>query len=125
MEKFYESLILFLFAFVLIFIYYLVKYFIKRKQKKLDKMKEIKFLKHKYKIKDIDEKKASLYIGLTNSLIISLSGTLCSAISMNFYWQLALGFVLLMIFIYLGYNILGKILKKEGKDKNEHKRNRK
>ena len=78
-------------------------------------MKEFTLLINKNHLKRnyLDYNKLGLIIVLLNSLIISIVGTVCTMIDMKYYWQLMIGFVLLMFSIYFSYGILGKILKKK------------
>ena len=123
-----EDLFIFMITFVIVFIVYLIIYFVKRKQGKLDKMKEFDILATKFNLKrkNINVNRLGLVFVLVNSLIISITGTVCTSIDLGVIWQLLIAFVLLMALIILCYGFIGKILqKKERKDKNEHKRNRK
>ena len=123
-----EDLFIFMITFVIVFIVYLIIYFVKRKQGKLDKMKEFDILATKFNLKrkNINVNRLGLVFVLVNSLIISITGTVCTSIDLGVIWQLLIAFVLLMALIILCYGFIGKILqKRERKDKNEHKRNRK
>lgn len=132
-----ENLLTFLIAFIFIFIIYLIIYFIKLKKNTLSKMTEVLFLKKIFNLKDIklNYKLLCFIIIIINTIIISVSGTVCSMIKMNYIWQVLIGFAMLMTLIYLFYSLLGYILKrkhskeieelKKGKEKNEHTRNRK
>lgn len=132
-----EDLITFCIAFILIFTTYLIIYFIKMKKKNLAQMTEVILLKKFFDLKDVKLKYKLLcfFIILINSIIISIAGTICTMIKMNYIWQILIGFVILVSLIYLFYNLLGIILKKKyakeikeikkGKEKDEHTRNRK
>ena len=123
-----ENLIVFTLSFVIIIIVYLIIYFIIRKKGVLIKSKEYELLTSKFNLSrtDLDTNKLSLIFALVNSLIISVTGTICTSIDIDYIWQLLIGFALLVALIILVYGIIGKILKiKEGKINNEHTRNRK
>ena len=62
------------------------------------------------KVRKKDQKKIGLIIVLINSIIISITGTLCTMIDMDKIWQLLYGFVLLTALIYVFYGILRNIL---------------
>ena len=117
-----ESLLVFMITFVIIFSVYLVLYFIRRKKGTLYKTKDIELLTSKFKLKkkDLNLNKVCLITSLINSLIISITGTICTMIDLGYIWQLAVGFVMLMGLIYVTYTILGRILVK-GMKKYERK----
>lgn len=117
-----EDLMFFLISFVVIFGILLINYFIKKKKGNLESSKEFLLLKSKFKLtkKDIDVEKLGLIFALVNSLIISITGTFTTMLDVDYIWQIAIGFVMLMILIYLSYGAVGKILlkrRKNGKDK--------
>jgi heme/copper-type cytochrome/quinol oxidase subunit 3 len=136
-----ENLMVFLLSFTFIFIIYLIIYLVKKHKGTLRFMKEFSLLTSKYKLNrnNLDYNKLGLLIIFLNTLIISVTGTLCTMVKMNYIWQLCIGFVLLMILIYVVYGILGKVLKnkeksdyieinegKKDKDGNDkHRKNRK
>lgn len=107
-----EDLMFFLITFVFIFGVLLINYFYKKHKCKLNLSKEFKFLKIKYKLskKDLDVEKLSLVFVLINSLIISSTATITTMIDMDYIWQIAIGFLILVIKIYLIYGLIGKIL---------------
>jgi membrane protein implicated in regulation of membrane protease activity len=121
-----ENLLVFLLSFVFVFLCYLIIYFYKRIRGTLIKMKEINILSAKFNLEksDIDVNKFCLLIVLVNSLIISITATICTMIELDYIWQLCIGFIILMILIYVIYGFIGKYLqKKKGMNKNESKRN--
>lgn len=107
-----ENLLVFVVAFTFIFIAYLVMYIIKRKTGKLKEMKEFDYLISKYHLnrKVFDYNSVGLVIILVNTLIIAVTGTLCTMVDLSYIWQIVIGFALLMVFIYIGYGVMGKIL---------------
>jgi hypothetical protein len=91
---------------------------------KLSMMKEMEFINIKYHLdkSKLNYKKLGILFTLVNSLIISITGTLCTMIKFGYIWQLVIGFALLMAMIYSTYSIIGSILKKkEAKKKGKTK----
>lgn len=123
-----EDLFIFMITFVIVFVVYLVLYFIRRKQGKLREMKELDILAARFDLRksEMNYNRLGFIFALINSLIISITGTICTMNTFSLIWQLLIAFVVLMCLIILSYTIIGKVLrKKEGKKNNEHKRNRK
>ncbi len=110
-----EDLFIFIMSFIIIFIIYLIMYFIKRKKGTLNKMKEFDILSSRFNLKrkNMDINKLGLIIILINSLIISITGTVCTMIDIEIIWQLLIAFAMLMSLIIISYTILGKILKRK------------
>lgn len=108
------NLILFLLTFVVVFFTYL--FFVIRREKYLDKFiqgKEITYLKRVYKIKinKSDYKTIAYLVALSNSFIISLSVTIVSLFN-NIFIQILVGFVTVLILIFVCYHIIGKLYKR-------------
>ena len=122
-----EDLFIFMITFVIVFVVYLVLYVIRRKQGKLREMKELGILAARFDLRksDMDYNKLGLLFALINSLIISITGTICTMNTFSLVWQLLIAFVVLMCLIILSYTIVGKVLRKKEEKNNEHKRNRK
>ena len=121
-----ENLFLFTIVFtIVLLIYFFVFYLygLKKKSIKSSLQVDLLLIKSNLKKKEINEKSIGIIICLLDSLIISISGTIATSINLNYIWQILIGFVLLMVFIYILYTITGKILKRSVR-KNEHKRNR-
>lgn len=126
-----EELALFLFAFVFSFLgrltLYLVSKLPKKKKNKKGKKEqngiaiEIKYLSMKFKIpyKRIDKKWFGTLISFIDALIISGTLSLSVLITDSITLELLIGLVLVMAFIYLSYEILGKILVMKGFDRDE------
>ena len=114
-----ENLLMFILSFSIIFIIYIIIYFIRRKRGTLYKTKDVEILvaKSKLKKKDLDLNKICLITSLLNSLIISITGTICTMIDLGYIWQLAIGFVMLMGLIYVSYTILARVLVKRKKER--------
>ncbi len=112
-----EDLMFFLITFVIIFIILLINYYMKKRKNTLNKSREFILLKTKFKLtkKDINEEKLGLIFVLVNSLIISLTSLVTTIIDVNYIWQLAIGFVMLIILIYVIYGLIGKILSRKKK----------
>ena len=115
-----EELILFIMTFMLVFIIY--ELFIVRKAKKSKKKKkpiEVNYLIAKYNF-DLDKlnyKKLLNIISIVSAFDISLVVTIVSLLK-NFYLQLLIGFVLIMLLIIVSYDVVGRIYKKKGCCKN-------
>ncbi len=111
-----EELILFIMTFMLVFIIY--ELFIVRKAKKSKKKKkpiEVNYLIAKYNF-DLDKlnyKKLLNIISIVSAFDISLVVTIVSLLK-NFYLQLLIGFVLIMLLIIVSYDVVGRIYKKKG-----------
>jgi len=112
-----ENLFVFLISYVVVFIVFLINYIIKKMRGTLGYSKETKLLIQKFKLdrKRLDYNSLGIIFALVNSLIIALVGTISSMIDMHYLWQLAIGFVLLMVMIYLIYGGIGLILKRREK----------
>ena len=113
-----EDLMFFLISFVIIFGVLLTNYYLKKQKGNLGLSKEFTLLKSKFKLtkKDINEEKLGLVFVLVNALIISSTGTITTMLDVDYIWQMAIGFLILMIQIYLIYSLIGKIiLRKRGK----------
>ena len=113
-----ENLLFFIIVFIIVFLVNLILYFIRRKKGTLYQNKSIIFLTTKYKLKkkNLDLNRLCLITILIDSLIISITGTICTMIDLGYIWQLAIGFVMLMGLIYISYTLLGRFIKrKEGK----------
>jgi len=113
---FMDSLLLFLITFVTMFILYIIFfYIIGLKKKSIMKSMQIEFLKVRFNLrnKDFNQKKIGLIICILDPLIIALTGTIVTLPKWNYILELILGFVLLMIFIYSFYEILGRIIRRK------------
>lgn len=108
-----ENLYFFLILYFVVFILYLFIFWFRKKQNKIDKIAGLNILKGKYNIKEKDEEKLALICIILNTLIISLTSTLTSMLPFDYIWQIAFAFGMLMAFIYLGYGMLARILRKK------------
>lgn len=106
---------------------YAIYYLNKKKSKKSKRKKdyticlEMKYLIKKFKITSsvVDTNKMAIIISLVDAFIIATTLTLMMIISTNFIIQVPIGFLIALVLIYFSYEILGRILKKRGFDKNE------
>ncbi len=107
-----EDLYFFLITFVLIFIILLINYYIRKKKGTLNNSREFIFLKTKFKLnkKELQEERLGLIFVLVNSFIISFTSTITTILKVDYIWQIAIGFLILMILIYLIYGLIGKII---------------
>ena len=124
MSKVEAAAILFGILFVIIFIldYFLVnRRYLKRvdKNKKVKEITEVSYLVSKFKLdkKKLQVNKLMIVIAIINAFIIALVSVSVMLIKINIILQLLIGFVLLIGLIYSLYEILGRILVKEGFEK--------
>lgn len=111
-----ESLILFIFSYLIFFIIYLIFFYIRGlKKKSILNSLQVEFLKVRFhfKNKELKPKKIGLIITFVDPLIISLTGTIVSLPKWNYILELLLGFVLLIAFIYSFYEIIGRIIRRK------------
>lgn len=122
-----ENVVLFIFSFVFIFLGRLTIYMISRLRKK--KMKkdhsgisvELKYLITKFNIskEKIDKTSFAALISFLDAIIISMTLIITTIITDNMVLEFVLGLILVIGFIYVVYEILGKILIKKGFSKDE------
>ena len=88
----------------------------KRKRKELKDIIEIKFLvaMHKLNKEKLLNKKIIFIISIIDSFIITMVFLVITLLPYGIFWQLLVGFVLLLGLIYSIYSILGNILSKKG-----------
>lgn len=111
-----KNILLFSITFVVMSIIYLIFfYIIGLKKKRILSSMQVEFLKVRFNLKnkDLNPKKIGIIICILDPLIISLTGTIVTLPKWNYILELILGFVLLMIFIYSFYEILGRIIKRK------------
>lgn len=124
-----EEVILFLMTFILLFVIYQVIFILplkKKDDKKNNKDKElleIRYLKSKYNL-DFDKisyKQLLQLCAITSCLDISIAVTVVSYVS-SFFWEIAIGFVVICILIFSSYHLIYLFYKKKGMVKNgKHK----
>lgn len=121
-----ENLMFFLIVFIIFFLIFLINFFIKKQKGTLKEAKEFNLLIYWFKLKrkDLDIEKLGLIFALVNSLIISLTATICTMVNDNYIWQLLIGFVMVMSLMYISYGIIGKIvLMKRGRENGKYSKN--
>lgn len=93
----------------------------KEKQNKNGIAVEMKYLKNKFSLdeKKIDRRSLAAVISLLDSLIISSTLIIVISLTDNMILEMLLGLVIVIFLIYVSYEILGRILKKKGFEKNE------
>ena len=110
-----ENIYFFLITFVIMFLILLIKYFIQNKKGSLNNSIELSLINMKYKLTKEEVKFVSLISVFNNSFIISLTAAITSALNLNYMWQILIGFILLMILIYITNIIIEKIISKRRK----------
>jgi len=120
-----ENLFVFLISFTVVFLIFLINFIIKKTKGKLANTKEIELLTLKFKLnkKKLNYNALGIVFALVNSLIIASVGTVSSMVQMHYLWQLTIGFVLLMVMIYVIYGGIGLILKKRSEESGKRKSN--
>lgn len=113
-----DKLIWFIIVFVIVYLFYL--FFVILREKKLNKFRngvEVTILEKKYKvnIEKIGIKKLAHIVAITNALIIGLTFVTIEFFD-NIIIKLMVAFVMLMVLIFVSYNIIGKILRKRDKN---------
>ncbi|MBQ9018870.1 MAG: hypothetical protein IJ097_00985 [Bacilli bacterium] len=126
MSKIIEGIILFIFSFVLIFILY--QLFIVRRAKSKRKAKEpfeVSYLVNRYKLdlKKINYNKLLRIVSLVSSFDIALVVLIIIVIN-NFYLEIIVGFISMILIILISYHLVYLGYKRKGMIKNESKRNR-
>ena len=122
-----ETVIFFIFAFIVVLLLHILIINRGRKTyKEGKKITEINYLVYKYKldmrkIKYNDLKWATT---IANSLIVAFSTTVISVIH-GIVWQILIGFALLVILILPTYEIIGRQYQKIGGKENGNEKNRK
>ncbi len=118
-------LIFFVVIFIIIYLFYILvlnKY--RLKKKKYDKMGELNYLVYKFNldIRKINRKKLLNEIGFVNAFIISFTGAIVCLIPLNYILQMLIGFGILLVLIYVSYELLGRKLVKKGLKKENVRR---
>ena len=121
-----ESLYIFIISFTAIFlIYFFVFYLRGLKKHTIKNSMQVRYIlsKQNLKCESISEKSIGIIICLTDALIISASGTIASGINLGYFWQLLIGFAILMMLIYSIYEIIGRIIKRKCEKNGKRKKN--
>ena len=110
-----RELILYLVIFLIAYLFYII-FVLCRKSvlKKFPEGKEMKYLKYKYDIKVNDKnlKKVANLIFLTNSFILATTVYVVCLFD-NFFLEIIVGVITLIILILVLYHIIGTYLKKK------------
>lgn len=125
MTKLTQELIFFVFSFIVVFILYQL-FIVRRAKKKGKNPIEVTYLISKYKL-DIDKvnyKKLLRVISLVSSFDIALVVAIM-VLCRNFILEIIVGFVTMLITIFISYHLVYLVYKRGGMIKDEHKRNRK
>jgi len=125
MEEFVLFLLTFLFIFLLYQILFVVPY--KKSMNKKEKVKrellEITYLKSRYSL-DFDKLSYNQLLQLcaiTSSLDMAIAVTVVSFID-SFLWEIIVGFVVIVLLIFISYHLIYLFYKKKGMVKNgKHK----
>ena len=116
-----EFVIIGLIVFVIIFLARLFIYMRSHKKKKKNTgiIMEMKYLITKFNLDDkkVDTKGTAALISLLDRLIITGTFIAVLLITDNIYIEMILGLALVVILIYVVYEIFGRILKKRGYEK--------
>lgn len=111
----------FLFTFIGRLTFYLLSKLRKKKKRKSGLDVELKYLITKFKLSKsrVDRKSFAAIISFIDALIISSTLIISITITDNMVLELAIGLLIVIILIYILYEILGKILILKGFDKDE------
>jgi len=114
-----EHIFVFVLTFILIFFVMLIIYFRKKRKGLLKEYFVIQVLIKRYRLNEhkLNYEKIGFILILVNSLIIATTGTIATALPVNYIGQLSIAFVMLMIFIYLSFSLIGKSFKRKEKKK--------
>lgn len=126
MDRLIQELILFLVSYIVVFVLY--RFFIVRKAISEVKKKEpfeVTYLVGKYKLdlKKVDYRELLMVISIVSSFDIALVVTIIMLFK-NFWLEVIIGFISMIIIILVSYHIVYLVYKKKGMIKDEHKRNR-
>lgn len=112
-----EYVIKFLYDFVLLFLIFYIVYrvFINKRKKEYSKLKKTDFVKVFVARYDLDIKKTKYKtilntVALINSIIISFTSTLILNVE-NYFWKIAVSFIVVFVLVYSLYEVSGRILK--------------
>ncbi len=121
MEKFVLFLFTFLFTFIGRLTLYLMGKMGKKHKEKSGISVEIKYLISKFNLKKskLDKKRYAAIISFLDAIIISATLIIVITITDNFFLEMILGLFIVIMFIYILYEILGRILIWKGFDKDE------
>lgn len=110
-----EEVIIFILFFLLVYgMYYLFVISRKKKLKQYYQSTEVRYLEMRYHIdlKDVPIQKLARTLAFANAVIISLTAWIASLLP-NLILQLVVGFILLILFILIGYHFVGTYYQKK------------
>ena len=127
MHKVIQELILFVISFIIVNLLY--QFFVVRKAKRKKNPKEpieVSYLVNKYKLdlEKVNYKKLLRVISIVSSFDIALVVALILLFK-SFIVEIVVGFIAMLIIIFISYHLVYLVYKKKGMIKNESKRNRK
>jgi len=128
------NLLFFIIVFLVVFIFcnFVGPFINVKKSKKKKKNKEYKdqedfkytnecklmIIRYNLDEKKVDMKKLLMWTSLCNAFVISLTSTIICNIPLKMYFQLAIGFIILILLVYATFEIVGKQLNKKWGKKN-------
>jgi len=131
MNNILYNVIFFIVVFLIVFVFcnFIGPYInVKKKKKKTtnknsDEFKytnECKLMIIRYNLdeKKVDMKKLLMWTSLCNAFVISLTSTIICNIPLKMYFQLAIGFIILILLVYATFEIVGRQLNKKWGKKN-------
>ena len=120
-----EELILFVLTFLLLFVTYQLFFIMPlkkdkgKKKKQKNELLEIRYLKSRYDL-DFDQISYPQLLQLcciTSCLDMSIAVTIVSFVD-SFLWEIAIGFVVIILLIFMSYHLIYLFYKKKGMVKN-------
>ena len=116
-----NSLIFSLITFIIIYLLYVI--FVINKKKKLEKFKTSVYVTYLINVSKLDIKKVNIkvlahIIALTNAFILSVTLFIIDFID-NIYLKFILGFIVVLILLFMMYFIIGKMYQKSGQTKSK------
>ncbi len=125
--SFWWNVIFFLVVFLIIYIIIYCYNLRKIKKKKENTMLEYHYLISKFHLDPeiLKARKVILVISIIDAFIISFVTTFLSVVELSIFWQIMIGFVLLVSLIYACYEIYGRYLVKKGFQKKIKERKKK
>ena len=127
MDKLIQEFILFIISFIIVFVLYQIFIIRKAKRKKNPKEPiEVSYLVNKYKLdlEKVNYKKLLRVISIVSSFDIALVVALILLFK-SFIVEIVVGFIAMLIIIFISYHLVYLVYKKKGMIKDESKRNRK
>ena len=122
--KIFWNVIFFFIVFLIVYVFTYYFNFRKIKKRKGKTIVEYHYLISKFHLNQekVNYRKMLLSISLIDAFIIATVTTCISIVEISIFWQICIGFILLIFLIYICYEIYGHYLikkgwKKEGKKK--------